>query len=152
MLPARCLKMQVLHLPGQQQLLQQVIAMNVFSLDASYANLFSATNFLQQNRSSLNAMARRMAWKGIISRCILKVVATETVLRRSRNFVDEFEGKNGTTSVPFDWSKYYTRHANPYNSRDPRLRTAAVVYKRRHQFQINYLSDLLWRKQRLTLN
>ncbi len=104
---------------------REVIAMNVFSLDASYANLFSATNFT----STETIFFKRYGAQNGLERNNFPIVfegSNGNSVTPSQNFVDEFEVKNGTTSVPFDWSNT-THAANPYSNRDPRL-AATVVY------------------------
>lgn len=104
---------------------REVIAMNVFSLDASYANLFSATN----TTSTETIFFKRYGAQNGLERNNFPIVfegSNGNSVTPSQNFVDEFEVKNGTTSASFDWSN--TAHAaNPYSNRDPRM-AATVVF------------------------
>ncbi|MCW3091462.1 MAG: RagB/SusD family nutrient uptake outer membrane protein [Ferruginibacter sp.] len=104
---------------------REVIAMNVFSLDASYANVFGATN-----TTSVEAIffKRNGAQNGFEKNNfpIMFEGSDGSSVTPSQNFVDEFEVKSGSTSVPFDWNNP-VHAANPYSNRDPRL-AATVVY------------------------
>lgn len=103
---------------------REVIAMNVFSLDASYANLFSATNVT----STETIFFKRYGAQNGLEKNNFPIVfegSNGNSVTPSQNFVDEFEVKNGTTSVPFDWSNT-THAANPYSNRDPRLASTVV--------------------------
>ncbi|WP_276483266.1 RagB/SusD family nutrient uptake outer membrane protein [Paraflavitalea pollutisoli] len=104
---------------------REVIAMNVFNLDATYGNLFGATNF----SSTESIFFRRHGNQNGLERANFPIVfenSNGNSITPSQNFVDEFEVKSGSTSVPFDWSN--PAHANaPYANRDPRL-AASVIF------------------------
>jgi hypothetical protein len=102
-----------------------VIAMNVFSLDPTYANLFSSAN---TTSPEVIFFKRYGGQNGLESNNypIMFQGSNGNSVTPSQNFVDEFEVKSGTTAVPFDWNNP-TLAANPYNNRDPRL-AATVVY------------------------
>jgi hypothetical protein len=113
------------------QAARDVIALNVYSLDASYANLFGASNttskeaIFYRRYGSQNGLEYNnfpIAFEG----------SNGNSITPSQNLVDDFEVlvKNGsgtvTGSVPFDWNNP-THAANPYLNRDPRL-AATVIY------------------------
>jgi starch-binding outer membrane protein, SusD/RagB family len=104
---------------------REVIAINYFNLDASYANLFSASN-----ASSVESIFfKRYGGQNGFERNNFPIVfegSNGNSVTPSQNFVDEFEVKSGSTSVPFDWNNA-THAANPYSNRDPRL-AATVIY------------------------
>lgn len=104
---------------------REVIAMNVYSLDGTYANLFGASNW----SSAETIYHRKYGNQNVIERNNFPIVfenSNGNSVTPSQNFVDEFEVKNGAAAVPFDWSN--PAHAsNPYSNRDPRL-AATVVY------------------------
>lgn len=104
---------------------REVIALNVFNLDASYANVFGATN-----ASSVEAIFfKRYGSQNGVERNNFPIVfegSNGNSVTPSQNFVDEFEVKTGSTSVPFDWNNP-GQAASPYSNRDPRL-AATVVY------------------------
>jgi hypothetical protein len=104
---------------------REVIAMNVFNLDASYANLYGATN-----TTSVEAIFfKRYGGQNGFERSNFPIVfegSNGNSVTPSQNFVDEFEVKSGATSLPFDWSNP-AHAASPYSNRDPRL-GATVVY------------------------
>ncbi len=104
---------------------REVIAMNVFNLDASYTNVFGASNatsveaiFFKRNGSQ-NGFERN-------NFPIMFEGSDGNSVTPSQNFVDEFEVKSGSTSVPFDWNNP-VHAASPYSNRDPRL-AATVIY------------------------
>lgn len=102
-----------------------VIAMNVFSLDPTYANMFSSAN----TTSPEVIFFRRYGAQNGIEYNNFPIIfqgSNGNSITPSQNFVDEFEVKSGTTAVPFDWNNP-TYAANPYSNRDPRL-AATVVY------------------------
>lgn len=102
-----------------------VIAMNVFSLDASYANVFGATN-----STSVEAIFfKRNGAQNGLERSNFPIMfegSDGSSVTPSQNFVDEFEVKSGSTSITFDWNNP-VHAASPYSNRDPRL-AATVVY------------------------
>lgn len=104
---------------------REVIALNVFNLDASYANVFGATN-----ATSVEAIFfKRYGGQNGFERSNFPIVfegSNGNSVTPSQNFVDEFEVKSGATSAPFDWANPI-HAANPYSNRDPRL-AATVVY------------------------
>lgn len=104
---------------------RDVIAMNLFNLDASYANLFGATNV-----ASVEAIYfKRYGNQNGIERANFPIVfegSDGNSVTPSQNFVDEFEVKAGATSLPFDWTNP-AHAASPYANRDPRL-AASVIY------------------------
>jgi len=102
-----------------------VIKMNVYSLDGTYANLFGATN----STSTEAIFFRRFGdqnWFEFNNFPISFEKSNGNSVTPSQNFVDEFEVKTGTTAAPFDWNNT-THAANPYTGRDPRL-AATVIY------------------------
>lgn len=103
----------------------EVIAMNVFNLDASYANLSGAANV-----SSAEAIFfRRHGAQNGLERNNFPIVfegSNGNSLTPSQNFVDEFEVKTGSTSVPFDWNNI-AHASSPYANRDPRLAATVVT-------------------------
>lgn len=104
---------------------REVVAMNVFNLDASYANLFGANN-----AASVEAIFfERFGAQNGFERNNFPIVfenANGNSVTPSQNFVDEFEVKSGATSIPFDWSNPALA-ASPYSNRDPRM-AATVAY------------------------
>jgi starch-binding outer membrane protein, SusD/RagB family len=102
-----------------------VIKMNVYNLDGSYANLFGATN-----ATSIEAIFFRrfgdQNWFEFNNYPIVFEKSNGNSITPSQNFVDEFEVKTGTTAAPFDWNNP-THAATPYSNRDPRL-AASVIY------------------------
>jgi hypothetical protein len=104
---------------------REVIAMNVFNLEGTYANVFAATN----DKSVEAIFFRRYGNQNGFEKSNFPIVfenSNGNSITPSQNFVDEFEVKNGAASVPFDWSNP-TYAANPYANRDPRL-AATVIY------------------------
>ena len=104
---------------------REVIAMNVFSLDASYANVFGSANATSveaiffkryENQNAFERSNFPIAFEG----------SNGNSITPSQNFVDEFEVKTGTTAAPFDWTNQ-THASNPYSNRDPRF-AATVIY------------------------
>ncbi|MFT3822593.1 MAG: RagB/SusD family nutrient uptake outer membrane protein [Chitinophagaceae bacterium] len=103
---------------------REVIAMNVFSLDASYANLFGAANAT----STETIFFKRYGAQNGFEKNNFPIVfegSNGSSVTPSQNFVDEFEVKSGTTSAPFDWNNP-THASSPYSNRDPRLATTVV--------------------------
>jgi hypothetical protein len=103
----------------------EVIAMNVFSLEGTYANVFAATN----DKSVEAIFFKRYGNQNGFEKSNFPIAfenSNGNSVTPSQNFVDEFEVKNGAASVPFDWNNP-THAANPYANRDPRL-AATVVY------------------------
>jgi hypothetical protein len=101
-----------------------VIKLNVYSLDGSYANLFGATNAT----SSEAIFFRRFGdqnWFEANNFPIVFEKSNGNSVTPSQNFVDEFEVKSGSTAVPFDWTNP-THAASPYSNRDPRLATTVI--------------------------
>ncbi|MFC5281940.1 RagB/SusD family nutrient uptake outer membrane protein [Pedobacter alpinus] len=107
-----------------------VIALNAYSLDASYDNLYGANNsssseFIFYKRyGAMNALeyfSFPIAFEG----------STGNSITPTQNFVDDFEvlqkdgSGNITGSVPFDWNNS-THTANPYANRDPRFATTVI--------------------------
>jgi hypothetical protein len=104
---------------------RDVIAMNVYSLDASYANLYGATNVA----STEAIFFKRYNTQNALEKDNFPIVFENSngySITPSQNFVDEFEVKAGAASVPFDWNNP-VHAANPYANRDPRL-AATVIY------------------------
>lgn len=102
-----------------------VISMNVFSLDPTYANLFSSAN----TTSSEVIFFKRYGGQNGLEYNNFPIMfqgSNGNSVTPSQNFVDEFEVKSGSSYVPFDWNNQ-TMAANPYSNRDPRL-AATVVY------------------------
>jgi len=102
-----------------------VMAMNVFSLDANYANVFSSSN----STSSEAIFFRRNGnqnWFEYNNFPIMFQNANGSSITPSQNFVDEYEVKSGSVYVPFDWTNA-TMAATPYANRDPRM-TSTVVF------------------------
>lgn len=104
---------------------REVIAMNVFNLDASYTNVFGTTNV-----TSVEAIYfKRYGNQNGFERNNFPIVfegSNGNSVTPSQNFVDEFEVKAGAISLPFDWANA-AHAANPYSNRDPRL-AASVVH------------------------
>lgn len=102
-----------------------VMAMNVFNLDGSYTNLFGPAN-----GTSVEAIFfKRYGGQNSFEKSNFPILfegSNGNSVTPSQNFVDEFEVKSGSTSVPFDWNNP-THAANPYANRDPRL-AATVIY------------------------
>jgi hypothetical protein len=102
-----------------------VIKMNVFSLDASYANVFGATNATSTEAIFFKRSGNTNGFE-FNNFPIMFEKSNGNSVTPSENFVEEFEVKSGSTSVPFDWNNS-THAANPYANRDPRL-AATVIY------------------------
>ncbi|WP_315821464.1 RagB/SusD family nutrient uptake outer membrane protein [Paraflavitalea speifideaquila] len=104
---------------------REVMAINVFNLDATYGNNFGATN-----AASVEAIFfKRYGNQNGLERANFPIVfegANGNSITPSQNYVDEFEVKTGATSVPFDWNNP-VHAANPYANRDPRL-AASVIF------------------------
>jgi len=107
------------------QAARDVIAMNAYSIDASYTNLFGANNttskeaiFYRRYGSVNNVEFNNFP--------ILFENSNGNSVTPSQNLVDEYEVlvKNGsgvvTGSVPFDWGNP-VHAATPYVNRDPRM-------------------------------
>jgi hypothetical protein len=104
---------------------RDVIKMGVFSLDASYTNVFSATNAASVEAIFFKRYGNQNGFEKN-NFPIMFEGSNGNSVTPSENFVSEFEVKTGSTSVPFDWSNP-VHAANPYSNRDPRL-AATVVY------------------------
>ena len=102
-----------------------VIKMNVYSLDGTYANLFGAGN-ATSNEAIFFRRFGDQNWFEFNNFPISFEKSNGGSVTPSQNFVDEFEVKSGTSAVPFDWNNP-AHAANPYNNRDPRM-AATVVY------------------------
>lgn len=111
--------------------LHDVIALNAYSLDASYSNLFGANNASSKEL----IFYRRYGNTNTVEKDNFPIVFQNSdgnSITPTQNFVDGFEvlekdgGGNITGSRPFDWSNAADA-ANPYVNRDPRL-AATVVY------------------------
>jgi hypothetical protein len=111
--------------------LHDVIALNAYSLDANYSNLFGANN---ANSNEL-IFYRRYGNTNNVEKGNFPIVFQNSEgnsITPTQNFVDEFEvlqkDNNGNTigARPFDWSNPDDA-ANPYANRDPRM-AATVVY------------------------
>lgn len=104
----------------------EVIAMNVFGLEAAYGNVFAATN----DKSVEAIFFKRYGNQNGFEKNNFPIAfenSNGNSVTPSQNFVDEFEVlTSATTSVPFDWSNP-TQAANPYANRDLRL-AATVIY------------------------
>ncbi|MGF7232101.1 RagB/SusD family nutrient uptake outer membrane protein [Arachidicoccus sp.] len=109
----------------------EVIAMNTYTLDVNYANLFGANN----STSKEVIFYRRYGNTNSVEQNNFPIVfqnANGNSVTPTQNFVDQFEvlekdaGGNIIGSRPFDWSNA-SDAANPYANRDPRL-AATVVY------------------------
>ncbi len=107
------------------QAVRDVIAMNAYSIDASYTNLFGANN----TTSKEAIFYRRHGSQNFIefnNFPILFENSNGNSVTPSQNLVDDYEVlvKNGsgvvTGSVPFDWSNP-VHAAAPYVNRDPRM-------------------------------
>lgn len=103
----------------------EVIKMNIFNLDASYANLFGASNATSTEAIFFKRYSDQNGFE-YNNFPIMFEKSNGNSITPSQNFVDEFEVKSGSTSVPFDWNNP-THAANPYANRDPRL-GLTVVY------------------------
>ncbi|HEU0227772.1 MAG TPA: RagB/SusD family nutrient uptake outer membrane protein [Arachidicoccus soli] len=108
-----------------------VIAMNAYSLDPSYKNLFGANNATSKEA----IFYRRYGNTNSVEYNNFPIVfqnANGNSITPTQNFVDQFEvlEKDGNGNIigsrPFDWSNPIDA-ANPYANRDPRL-AATVVY------------------------
>ena len=111
--------------------LHDVIALNAYSLDANYSNLFGSNN-----ASSRELIFYRLYGNtNSVEKDNFPIVFQNSdgnSITPTQNFVDAFEvlvkdgSGNITGSRPFDWTNP-TDAANPYLNRDPRL-AATVVY------------------------
>ena len=111
--------------------LHDVIALNAYSLDANYSNLFGANNASSKEL----IFSRRYGNTNSVEKDNFPIIFQNSdgnSITPTQNFVDAFEvlvkdgSGNITGSRPFDWTNS-TDAANPYLNRDPRL-AAAVVY------------------------
>ena len=110
---------------------RDVIALNAYSLDASYTNLFGANN-----TTSVEAIFyRRYGAQNGFERNNFPILfegSNGSSITPSQNLVDNYEVlvKNGsgvvTGSVPFSWSDP-THAAAPYTNRDPRLAFTVIT-------------------------
>ncbi len=118
-----------------------VIALNAYSLDGTYSNLFGADNAGSKEAIFMRRYGGQNSYEaGNFPICFEGVNGNS--ITPSQNFVDEFEVlvKDGsgqvTGSVPFDWNN--AAHAsNPYANRDPRF-AATVIYN-----GVNYKSTII---------
>jgi len=110
--------------------LHDVIALNAYSLDGSYADLFGSNN---ANSSEL-IFYRRYGNTNNVEKDNFPIVFQNSdgnSITPTQNFVDQFEvleldsNNNITGSRPFDWSNPNDA-ANPYANRDPRLAATVV--------------------------
>ncbi|NHA05074.1 RagB/SusD family nutrient uptake outer membrane protein [Mucilaginibacter sp. HC2] len=108
-----------------------VMALNAYSLDANYTNLYSANS----TTSAELIFYRRYGAINTVEYANYPIVFQNSRGRSiapTENFVESFEvvqkdgSGNITGSVPFSWSDP-TQAANPYQNRDPRF-AATVVY------------------------
>lgn len=111
--------------------LHDVIALNAYSLDANYTNLFGSNN----STSKELIFYRRYGNTNSVEKDNFPIVFQNSdgnSITPTQNFIDGFEvlekdgSGNITGSRPFDWSNTADA-ANPYVNRDPRL-AATVVY------------------------
>ncbi len=111
--------------------LHDVIALNAYSLDANYSNLFGANNA----SSGELIFYRRYGNTNTVEKDNFPIVFQNSdgnSITPTQNFVDAFEvlvkdgSGNITGSRPFDWTNSADA-TNPYLNRDPRL-AATVVY------------------------
>ena len=111
--------------------LHDVIALNAYSLDANYSNLFGSNN----STSKELIFYRRYGNTNSVEKDNFPIVFQNSdgnSITPTQNFIDGFEvlekdgSGNITGSRPFDWSNIADA-ANPYVNRDPRL-AATVVY------------------------
>lgn len=111
--------------------LHDVIALNAYSLDANYSNLFGANNASSKEL----IFSRRYGNINLVEKDNFPIVFQNSdgnSITPTQNFVDAFEVlvKDGSGNIigsrPFDWTNS-TDAANPYLNRDPRL-AATVVY------------------------
>lgn len=111
--------------------LHDVIALNAYSLDANYSNLFGANNASSKEL----IFSRRYGNINLVEKDNFPIVFQNSdgnSITPTQNFVDSFEVlvKNGSGNIigsrPFDWTNPADA-ANPYLNRDPRL-AATVVY------------------------
>jgi hypothetical protein len=106
-----------------------VIALNAYSLDANYSNLFGENN---TTSPELIFYRRYGAINGLeyLNFPIVFQNSAGSGITPTENFVEDFEvlqtAGGVTTAVPFDW-KNPVHAANPYANRDPRF-AATVVY------------------------
>lgn len=113
------------------QAFRDVIALNAYSLDGSYANLYGANN----TTSKEAIFYRRYGSQNSVEYNNFPILfegSNGNSVTPSQNLVDDYEVlvKNGSGtvigSVPFDWSN--TAHAAaPYTNRDPRF-ALTVIY------------------------
>ncbi len=113
------------------QAAREVIALNAYSLDGSYTNLFGANNtssaevIFYRRYGAQNAMERN-------NFPILFEGSNGSSITPSQNLVDNYEvlikNTSGvvTGSVPFNWNDP-THTANPYANRDPRLAFSVIT-------------------------
>ena len=111
--------------------LHDVIALNAYSLDANYSNLFGANNASSQEL----IFSRRYGNTNSVEKDNFPIIFQNSdgnSITPTQNFVDAFEvllednSGNIVGSRPFDWTNN-TDAANPYLNRDPRM-AATVVY------------------------
>ncbi|WP_183561469.1 RagB/SusD family nutrient uptake outer membrane protein [Mucilaginibacter sp. SP1R1] len=108
-----------------------VIALNAYSLDGNYSNLFGSDN----TTSPEFIFYRRYGAQNSVEKNNFPIMFQNSngkSITPSENFVDDFEvltkdgSGNVTGSVPFNWSNP-AHAANPYANRDPRF-AVTVVY------------------------
>jgi hypothetical protein len=102
-----------------------VIALNKYHLDGSYANLFGSNNTSSQEF----IFYRRYGAINYVEYRNFPIVFQNSGgngVTPTQNFVDDYEVVNGGVAVPFSWSNP-VHAANPYANRDPRF-AATVVY------------------------
>lgn len=116
---------------GAASALHDVIALNAYSLDANYTNLFGSNN----STSRELIFYRRYGNTNSVEKDNFPIAFQNSdgnSITPTQNFIDGFEvlekdgSGNITGSKPFDWSNAEDA-ANPYADRDPRL-AATVVY------------------------
>ena len=110
--------------------LHDVIALNAYSLDSKYSNLFGSSN----SSSKELIFYRRYGNINTTEKDNFPIVFQNSdgnSTTPSQNFVDGFEvlvkdgSGNITGSRPFDWTNP-TDAASPYSNRDPRMATTVV--------------------------
>ena len=110
--------------------LHDVVALNAYSLDASYSNLFGANN----SSSAELIFYRRYGSINSVEKDNFSIVFQNSdgkSITPTENFANSFEvlekdgSGNITGSRPFDWTNAADA-ANPYVNRDPRLYTTIV--------------------------
>ncbi len=106
------------------QAAHDVIALNKYTLDGSYSNLFGSNN----TASPEFIFYRRYGALNYVEYNNFPIAfqnSNGNSVTPTENFVSDYEVVSGGVAVPFDWSNP-THAANPYANRDPRLAATVV--------------------------